>query len=223
MKTVGISGIVFLSVFVLGDSFALGQDEEPSVLVMGNYLELWDGRLDWVRGFNGKEVLTLCGSDLKVDRVVITRLSESAFEWRQINVGTECGGSFILPGLEELEPGPITGKVYNHRFGEKGSLEIALGQMKAEFSMEMRESEKYDLVLQVGGEKRVLAERSPFSNRYYIPDELIWAGDLNSDNLVDFVINLSPYCPPRNHLFLSGGGEGGDYRVITQVESGGCV
>jgi hypothetical protein len=223
MRTLGVSGIVLLSVFVLGAWLVPGQDEEPSILVMGSYVESWHQELDWIRGFEGREVLTLCGSELRMDRVAVTKLSQSEREWREINVSTGCGGSFVLSGLEELEPGPITGEVYHHRFGEEGALEIVLGQMKAEFSLEIRESDEYDLVLRVGGEKRVLAERSPFSNRFYIPDELIWAGDLDSDNLLDFVINLSPHCPPDHQLFLSGGGQDGGYRVISQVERGGCI
>ena len=117
----------------------------------------------------------------------------------------------------------MQGESYNRRFGEKGDLKIESKNIRADFVLRQLLEDKYELVLQSRGKERVLAKREPYKNRFYDRDRLIWAGDLNSDDKIDFVIHLGPYCPGSNQLFLSGESEEDDYQIIKQVENGSCV
>jgi hypothetical protein len=212
MNSIFLSWILAILLYSSGVSNLF--QEKPLLWRAGKML------LDAVQGETGDTWLALChtakGYELVSTKITILEDSPIGdIPCANVILDCNCSAIFLVYGVPELKPGSIN-TVFNGVTRLKPSQSITLqltSELKSTYSLSASGSEKgeyvrnYKIELFSDQKKQLILTQASTSTGIY----LLWAGDLDCDGKLDFLIDLNDSeCGSEHSLFLSSKAKKGD-------------
>ena len=191
MKSKAWKTMIFLtavSLLALSVRAAAAGGTRVSLLMVSDwaYQEIPDGSDGtWLGIFK-----TAGGSELKSTRVHI-EASEEEPDVRKAVVDSRDTPLFLVRGLRNAQPGPLpTAQVLDEDPGPGQRVRLAFRGIESALFLRANpgEAEVYDLVFESGQRRQVLYESYGWNEDRI---ELIWAGDLDRDGRLDFLVDYA--------------------------------